>query len=270
MNRHRLDALQQQDGRLYFNGVPYEGIAYEIVGDRVVANHRVGDGWRGRPAETWDETRERVLQEALDQIEPPEPSRQYPMDGYYFSGVLYQGVAYHFDKTTGVLLREEDYRFDPPGRSREWFASGVLKRDTEVVRPDGSEVSESYYPNGRVSTCLAEKIRWGQTEHQRLRNLYLEPGYSETEFLFIPMIVDTDLLGLTGKGITNETLKRFARLEDLAKLHLSTTAVTAKGLDVLRSCTHLRQLLLYPNNEFSEEDARNFVASIPNCVLVVR
>lgn len=265
MNRYRLDVLENREGRLLLGGKPYVGVAYEVIGDCVVANYHVDGGLRGGVAEPWDATRERVLHETLEFVELPEPTEQHPVDGYYWRGKLYEGVAYRFDRITGMLRHEEDHRRDSPGRSREWYASGAIRSDTGVARPDGSEVSETYYPNGEVRMCVAEKIRWGQTEHQRLRNLYLEPGYSESELQRVPMKVDTDLLGLTGKGISNETIRRLTHLEDLEKLHLSATAISANGLETLRGCSKLKELLVYPNNDFTEKEVQQLLTCLPNC-----
>jgi hypothetical protein len=84
------------------------------------------------------------------------------------------------------------------------------------------------------------------------------------------MKVDTELLGLTGKGITNETIESLSHLEDLEKLHLSTTAITAKGLAALQVCTKLQQLLTYPNNDFTEADVGQLLMHLPNCQWINR
>lgn len=265
MRRYRLDALEHREGRLYFGGAPFDGIAYEVVGDRVVANHLVSDGLRVGPAEPWDENRDRAVWSALTFVEEDETTKQFPEPGAYLNGVLFEGVAYGFDHTTGVLLCEEDARGDAAGPSREWYESGVLRSHSGRVLPDGYTISESFYRSGLLRTVEADQLGWGQTADGRLRTLRLYPGYREVDLATAPTQVDTDLLGLTGKGVTDDVLKRFTGWEDLAKLYLSNTGITAKGLETLRVCSKLQELLIYEGNEFTDADVQELNTHLPNC-----
>ena len=265
MMRHRLDVLEDRGGRLYLGGEPYTGVAYEVVGDRVTANYQITNGTRGGPADVWDEHRTRVLLEAVLSVEPDDVSEQYPKEGDYFEGVPFEGVAYTFDADTGMLLEETDFRPDPVGPCRAWFDSGVLSSYSGQRRPDGSSVSELYFPDGQVYAFYGDKISWSQTEQRRLRTLSLRPGYPESDLRPAPMEVDTTLLRLAGKGVTDDFLERLTHLEGIEKLHLDGTGISAKGLEKFRVCSKLQELLTYPGNEFNEADVRQLLTFTPNC-----
>jgi hypothetical protein len=262
--RHRLDALEDRGGRLYLGGELYTGVAYEVVGDRVTANYQITNGTRGGPADAWDEHRTRVLLNAVLSVELDDVNDRFPEVGDYYDGALFEGVAYRFDRETGMLRQETDFRTEPVGPSREWFDSGVLSSYDCQRRPDGSSVSELYFPDGQVRTFYGDKIRWNQTEQRRLRTLYLAPGFPESDLRPAPKAVDA-VLRLSGKGVTDDILERLTNLEALEELDLDKTAITAKGLETFRVCSKLRRLLTYPGNEFNEADVRQLLAFTPNC-----
>jgi hypothetical protein len=79
------------------------------------------------------------------------------------------------------------------------------------------------------------------------------------------MAVDTTLLSLTGKGVTDEFLERLTNLEALEKLYLRRTGISGRGLEKFRVCSKLRELLTYPGNEFNEAEVRQLLTYMPNC-----
>jgi hypothetical protein len=263
--RYRLDVLADHEGRLFLRGEPYTGIAYEVVGELVHANYQITNGTRGGPAEMWEEARTRVLLEALTTVGHDEIDEEFPEEGEYFDGAIFEGVAYGFDEDTGMLLQETDFCRDNPGPCREWFDSGVLSSYYSQRRPDGSSVCETYYPDGQIRTFEGDNVSWGQTEQRRLRTLRLTPGYPEPDLCPAPMEVDTTLLSLTGKGVTDDFLERLTNLETLEKLYLCRTGITGKGLEKFRVCAKLQELLTYPGNEFDEADVRQLLTSTPHC-----
>jgi hypothetical protein len=265
MKRYRLDVLEDRGGLLFLQGELYTGVAYEVDGDLVLANYRITNGVRGGPEDAWDDGRTRVLLEALTTIGYDDIDEEFPEEGEYFDGAIFEGVAYGFDEDTGMLLQETDFRQDDPGPSREWFDSGVLSSYYSQRRPDGSSVSETYYPDGQIRTFEGDKVSWSQTEQRRLRTLRLTPGYPESDLRPVPMEVDTTLLSLTGKGITDDFLERLTGLETLEKLYLSGTGISGKGLEKFRVCSKLQELLTYPGNEFNEDEVRQLLAFAPNC-----
>lgn len=259
MMRYRLDVLEDCGGQLFLRGEPYTGVAYEVVGDLVRANYQITNGTRGGPADAWDEARTRVLSEALTTDE------QSPEGHDYFDGAIFEGVAYTFDADTGMLLEETDFRPDPVGPCRTWFDSGVLSSYSGQRRPDGSSVSELYFTDGRVYAFHGDKISWSQTEQGRLRTLSLRPGYPESDLRPAPMAVDTTVLYLAGKGVTDELLERLTNLEALEKLDLDKTGISGKGLEKFRVCSKLEELLTYPGNGFNEADVRQLLTFMPHC-----
>ncbi|AWM38238.1 hypothetical protein GobsT_36450 [Gemmata obscuriglobus] len=111
MRHYRLNSLHERNGRLYLREEPFSGVAYEVIGDQVVANYLVSDGVRGGPAADWTSDRPRVLYQAIVPVTPDEIDDQHPEVGEYFGGALFDGVSYLFDEDTGMLLEETD--FDP-------------------------------------------------------------------------------------------------------------------------------------------------------------
>src|SRR5215475_3328487 len=141
IQRFRLDILKKRAGRLYLQGKPFTGIAYEVQGDRVTANYQVTDGVRGGPAEAWDPARIRALLGALNTVDADDTNAQFPKEGVYFDGALFYGIAYAFDTGTGRLLTEQDFRPTAPAPMREWDRFGRLEADLDRVRPDGTSES---------------------------------------------------------------------------------------------------------------------------------
>jgi hypothetical protein len=266
IQRFRLDALREQGGRLYLQGQPFTGIAYEVQGDRVVANYQVTDGVPGGPAEAWDPARARALFEELITVDADDTNAQFPEEGVYFDGALFYGVAYTFARDTGRLLEEQDLGPTVPAPGREWFPSGALEADYDRPRPDGTWESETYYEDGKTRTVALQLhvMGWGLTPEGRLRTLSLWPGYPEKDLQRVPFRVDS-VLYLAGRGITDEILERLEDLPSLEDLELYTTSVSARGLERFRVCTNLKKLLTGNNTDFGEADVRNLLAHFPGC-----
>jgi hypothetical protein len=264
MQRFRLDALQEQAGRLYLQGNPFTGIAYEVRGDRVTANYQVTDGVRGGPAEAWDLARPRVLYCALQFVEPEETNEQFPVEGDYLDGVFFEGIAYGFDEDTGRLLKEEDYRQEPPAPCRKWFRSGALMADFGRVRPDGTWESVRYREDGQICGVQMRTMGWGRTPEGRLRSLRLLPGYPEDDLPRVPCRVDP-MLYLAGQGVTDEILERLEDLPCLEQLTLDNTAISARGLEGFHVCTNLKELGTYSKNGFADADVRKLLARLRGC-----
>lgn len=264
MQHFRLDALQEKAGRLYLHDTPFTGIAYEVQGNRVVANYQVTDGVRGGPAVVWDPARIRALFEEVITVDDEDTNEEFPKEGEYFDGVLFYGVAYEFDAETGRLAQELDFGPTAPAPSREWFPSGALEADYDRPRPDGTYESIVYYENGQISTVAAPEMGWGITPEGRLRTLRLWPGYPENDLQRIPYRVDSTL-GIYGKGITDEILERLEDLPFLEDLELSNTTISPKGLERFRVCTNLKELTTRNNTGFSDADVRKLLARLPGC-----
>jgi hypothetical protein len=264
IQRFRLDVLQEQEGRLYLNGQPFTGIAYEVQGDRVTANYQVTNGFRDGPAEAWDPTRIRALFEEVITVDAEDTNEEFPKEGEYFSGVLFYGVAYEFDAETGRLAQERDFGPTAPAPSREWFPSGALEGDYDRARPDGDSESETYYEDGRTSTVEAPGIGWGLTPQGHLRTLRLRPAYSNTDLQRLPFRVDSRLW-LASQGVTDEIVERLEDLRCLEYLCLDGTRISASGLARFRVCTNLKEFVTENNTGFGDADVQNLLADLPGC-----
>jgi hypothetical protein len=265
MQHYRLDALQKKEGRLYLRDQPFTGIAYEVDGDRVATNYQVTNGVRGGPAEVWDTARTRALLDALITVDADDTNAQFPTEGVYFDGVIFEGVAYDFDENTGMLLKEQDLGPTAPAPGREWFPSGALEADYDRPRPDGTSESETYYENGQTSTVALDGMGWGLTPEGRLRTLRLWPGYPENDLQRVPFRVDSTLY-LVGRGVTDEIVERLEDLPRLEDLELDNTSVSARALERFRVCTNLKKLVTPNNTGFGDADVQNLVSGLPGCV----
>jgi hypothetical protein len=262
IQRFRLDALRKKAGRLYLQGQPFTGIAYEVRGDRVVANYQVTDGVRGGPAEAWDPARVRALFGELITVDADDTDAQFPTEGVYFDGAFFYGVAYDFYPDTGRLLLEQDFRPEAPAPMREWYPSGALEADFGRMRPDGTGESVSYFEDGEIHTVAMSDMGWGITVEGRLRTLLLYPGYPENDLQRVPFRVDS-ILYLVGPAITDEILERLEDLPRLEDFELENSSVSANGLERFRVCTNLKKLVTRKNAGFGEADVRNLIAHLP-------
>jgi hypothetical protein len=264
LHRYRLDALRGEAGRLHLRGRPFTGIVYDVQGDRVTANYRVTDGVRNGPAEAWDPVRPRVLFKALTFVEPEQTNAQFPTEGDYLDGVFFDGVAYAFDNDTGMLLKEQDFRPEPPAPCREWYRSGALQADRDRVRPDGAWESETYYENGQTSGVHMRSMGWDITPEGRLRTLRLLPGYPEGDLQRTPSEVDSRLY-LAGHGVTDQIVERLEDLGQLQHLHLDSTNISAEVLRQLRVIVNLKELVTRNNTGFGEAELRKLLVGLPGC-----
>jgi hypothetical protein len=264
MQRLRLDALQDRAGRLYRHDKPFNGIAYEVKGDRVTANYQVTEGNRGGPAEVWDPGRPRVLGRAIKIVSVDETDERFPAEGAYLDGAPFHGIAYAFEQNTGVLFAETDFHPTEPGPSREWYRSGAPKAESDRPRQDGSTESESWHENGQSAGIKSVTWGFGLTPDGRLRTLRLELGFPKDALERLTFRVDS-MLFLAGPGVTDSEL---ARLEDIIRvedLELSRTGISASGLGRFHVCTNLKKLTTRNNAGFGEADVRNLLAHLPAC-----
>ncbi len=264
IQRFRLDVLKEQDGRLYLNGQPFTGIAYDVQGDRVTANYQVTNGVRDGPAEAWDPARIRGLFEEVITVDAEDTTEEFPREGEYFHGVLFYGVAYEFDAETGRLAQERDFGPAAPAPSREWYPSGALEGDYDRPRPDGTWESETYYEDGRTSTVELDRMGWGLTPEGCLRTLRLSPGYPENDLQRVPFRVDARL-SLTSQGVTDEVVERLEDLPRLEYLRLHDTGISARGLARFGVCRNLREFITEGNTGFGDADVQNLLARLPGC-----
>lgn len=262
MQRLRLDVLQDRSGRLYRHGEPFDGIAYEVRGDRVTANYRVTGGSRGGAAEVWDPDRPRVLGLALTIVSVDEADERFPEEGAYLDGAPFQGIAYAFDEATGVLLAEEDFHPTEPGPSREWYPSGVLKAELGRQGQDGTTESETWYENGQSAGVESLKWGFGLTQEGRLRTLRVASDCAISDFDRVAFRADS-ILDLAGPGVTDAVLGRLEDLPRVENLELSRTGISARGLERFHVCTNLKKLTTRNNTGFGEADVRNLLAHFP-------
>jgi hypothetical protein len=264
MQRIRLDALQEQAGRLCLDGKPFTGIAYEVNSDRVTANYRVTEGLLGGPAAEWDPDRPRVLFAALTLVTFDETDEQFPEEGAYLDGVPFDGIAYAFDLNTGALLQEQDLHPTQPGLWREWDPSGALKVEFDRVGEDETTESETWHANGQSAGI--ESIDWGfgYTPEGRLITLRLLAGYPESVLDRVNFRV-ASVLGLAGPGVTDEVVERLEDLPRVEDLELHRTSISASGLERFHVCTNLKELRTRKNTGFGEAEVRDLLARIPGC-----
>ena len=261
---YRLDALQERAGDLYLLGEPFTGVAYEVRGDRVVGCHQVSGGQRGGPPRGWDSARSRALLSALTFVQPEETDPQFPREGVYLGGTFFEGVGYAFDKGTGLLLKEQDFRTEPPAPCREWYPSGVLQADLDRWRPDGAWESETYYEGGQTRTVESDKIGWGLSPEGDLRTLRLAPGYPKADLQRVPLVVDSRLY-LASAGVTDEILSRLDGLSRVGYLHLDGIGASPTGLEVFIACVDLKELVTRNSAGCRDTDVRKLLAGLPSC-----
>jgi hypothetical protein len=204
------------------------------------------------------------LLSALNTVDADDTNAQFPKEGVYFDGAIFEGIAYEFDTGTGRLLKEQDFRPQPPAPCREWDRSGRLEADLDRVRPDGTSESVTYYPDGQIRGVHLDKMGWGRTLEGRLRSLILWPGYPKVELQRVPFRVDP-MLYLAGRGITDEFLERLEDLPCLEHLTLDDTKISARGLERFRVSTKLKYLGTYDKNGFKDADVRKLLAHFPGC-----
>jgi hypothetical protein len=265
MRRLNLDSLQRKDDRIYHNHVLFDGIAYEVVDDRVIANSRVIAGLRGGPAEEWEPARLRVLVQALYPVSMEETDEQFPDEGAYLDGARFDGISYAFDQRTGILRAEEDHHPTNPGPSREWYSSGMPQAEYRRPRPDGKTESECWHENGTTSRVWSIHWGYGATPEGRLRTLNLEPGTSAADLGRVPFAADA-FLSLAGTGITDDVVSRIADTANIQDLSLSRTGLSPGGLGQFRTAVGLKKLTTRNNVGFSEADVRNLLAHLPVCL----
>ncbi|AMV27477.1 hypothetical protein VT84_23960 [Gemmata sp. SH-PL17] len=262
MRRLRLDALQLHSDRLHLCGQLFDGIAYEVRADRVVANFRVTGGVRKGPAEAWAARRPRVLFQSLafpSGEEAPEPTEHATLNGTPF-----HGVSYSFDPATGSLLQELDLHPTRPGPSREWFPSGRPKAEIDRARPDGTTESEAWYENGQRETYESLDLDAGYTPDGRLRTLRVECDCADGDLDRLSFSADS-VLDLAGPGVTDAVVERLAGLSHVEDLELRRTNVSATGLMRFSACLGLTRFRVRRNAQFGEVDVRNVLARLPNC-----
>jgi hypothetical protein len=264
VQRLRLDALQDQAGRLYLHGRPFNGVAYEVKSDRVTANYRVTEGLLGGTAEAWDPDRPRVLFPALTLVSVDETDERFPEEGAYLDGLPFHGIAYAFDQDTGVLLQEQDCHPTQAGPSREWYPSGALRAEFHRAREDGTNESETWYENEQRATIESLHLGVDYTPEGRLRTLRLEPGYPENDLDQLTFRADSRL-GLYGEGVTDELLERLVDLPRVEHLELCGTGISAKGLKRFRACTNLKKLKTPRSSGFGLADVQDLLAHLPGC-----
>jgi hypothetical protein len=264
MQRVRLDVLEDRAGRLYRHGEPFDGIAYEVNGDRVTANYRVVAGTRGGPADAWDPGCLRVLERALTIISVDETNERFPKEGAYLDGVPFDGISYAFREGTGTLLAEWDNRSAKPGPMREWYPSGAPKADLGRVRHDGATESETWHENGQSAGIQSVRCGFGLTAEGRLRTLRLESDYAVSDLDRVIFHVDS-ILSLSAPGVTDSVLVRFEDLIRVERLELSQTAISATGLECFVVCTNLKKLTTRNNAGFGEVEIRNLLSQLPAC-----
>jgi hypothetical protein len=264
MLRVRLDFLQDQAGRLHYRGKPFDGIAYQVRGHRVVANRRVAEGVPGGPAEAWPPDRPRALIGALTIVSVEETDERFPHEGGYLDGVLFDGVAYAFDADTGILVQEQDLHPTDPGPSREWYPSGALQSEFGRPRPDGGTECETWHQNGRSAGIESRKVGFSCTSEGRLNTLQLERDFPESDLERVPFAADSRLF-LSGPGVTDEIVERLEGVSRIERLVLHRTNVSARGLGRFRVCGILRELETEANTRFSEDDVRELLSHLPGC-----
>jgi YD repeat-containing protein len=265
MQRRRLDVLKEQGGRLCLRGKPFDGIAYEVHGNRVTANYRVTEGLLGGPAEDWGPERPRALYSALTLVTFDDTNEQFPEEGAYLDGVLFDGIAYAFQPRTGALVAEQDFHPEHPGPSREWDPSGTMKQDFGRVRPDGRTESLTWHENGLLRSIEAPDLGVYYTPEGRLRSLYLKPGCPESELARLTFRVDSEMLGLGSQGVTDAFLERLEDLHGVEYLILDDSGLSPAGLARFQVCTNLKKLTTMKNTGFGKEDVRELLAHIPAC-----
>jgi hypothetical protein len=264
MQRLRLDVFQDRAGRLYRHGEPFNGIAYEVKGDRVTANYRVTAGVLDGPAEVWDPGRLRILGRALTIVSVDETDERFPEEGAYLDGAPFHGIAYTFHQGTGVLLAEVDFYPTDPGPSREWYPSGASKAERDRPRQDGTTESEIWYEIGQSAGVSSGTWGFDLTPEGRLRALQLEPGFPEDALERLTFSVDSRLY-LAGPGVTDGVLGQLEGLPRVEHLGLSRTGISARGLKRFHACTNLKKLTTRNNAGFGEADVRNLLAHVPAC-----
>lgn len=258
-----MDSLDELGERLYLQGEPFTGIAYEVADDRVVANYLVSGGVRGGQAEAWDPARPRVLFQALTSVTSDDIDARHPRAGEYLDGMPFGGVSYTFDPDTGTLLEEQD--FDPEGGpGREWYPSGALLAERERLRPDGLRESLCYDEGGRITAVAMDRMGWDLTPEMRLRTLRLNSGYPDGDIVRVPPQVDARLR-LSGEGITDHIVAWLDDLPRLERLVLDGTRITASGLAQFGVCVSLRELVTLTNPGFIDDHVRVILTHLTAC-----
>jgi hypothetical protein len=264
MQRYRLDALQDQAGRLYLHGRPFTGIAYEVKSNQLTANYRVIEGILGGPSEVWGPDRPRVLFQALRLVSADQTNKRFPEEGAYLRGAPFHGVAYAFDPGTGALLQEQDFHPTQPGPLREWYPSGALRAELDRLREDGTYESETWHENGQSEGVESLKLGFGYTPEGRLITLRVSPDCSTNDLDRLAFRVHS-VLDLAGPGVTDEVIGRLEDLPRLEDLALHGTTVSARGLERFHVCKNLKSLTARKNTGFGEADVRSLLAGIPGC-----
>lgn len=265
VQRLRLDALHYHAGRLCRHDEPFDGIAYEVLGNHVVANYHIAEGVLGGPAEVWDPGRLRVLGQALTIVAEDETDERFPAEGAYLDGTLFHGIAYAFDQKSGVLWAETDYHPTDPGPSREWYLSGALRNETDRPRSDGTTESESWHANGQSAGVSSVNWGFGLTPDGCLRTLQLDSGCPEDVLRLFPREVDT-WLSLSGPGVTDAVLAQMVGLSRVVNLELNRTGLSAAGLERFRACSSIKKLTTRGNMGFGDLDVRGLLTRLPECM----
>jgi hypothetical protein len=264
MQRIRLDSLDYLAGRWCRDGKPFSGVAYSVESFRVVANNFIVDGLLGKPADTWGPDTSRVLHEELVVVSEDDMSQDFPEEGAYLNGTIFQGVAYTFDQNTGFLLREEYIHPTQIGPSREWYPSGNLKAEFDRIRDDGATETETWHENGERAAIESLTFGVGYTSKGRLRTMRLEHSFLKSDLDRLTFCVDS-ILDLAGPGFTDEIVERFEGLSGVLDLEIRRTNLSAAGLIRFHSCTSLRKLKLRGNSGFEETSVRDLLGHAPNC-----
>lgn len=261
MRRVRLDLLEERSGVLYHQGKLFDGIAYDIKNHQVIANYRVNNGNLEGPAEDWNSSQIRVPIEALFLVSEDETCEHHPEAGAYLGDAFFDGIAYVFDPSTGVLLREQDLGL---GATRSWYPSGQLKSELDRQRPDGTYESETWYESGRSAGVESLNLGYGYTLDGRLRRLGIAPECPKSEIDGLTFKVDS-ILDLAGPGISDRVVEQFVDLRRVEHLELHRTAISPAGLARFCDCTGLKFLRTRKNSGFGEADVKALLARLPNC-----